>query len=76
MSAGDIVEFKMNTVVKGLNEPTSYEPTSMFSGTILKTKGKNAIIRFTEHETLDKRFKYSGYQPTQKTKSMAGGTLR
>ena len=52
MRAGDIVEFKMNTVLKGLYQPTSYEPTSMFSGTILKTKGKNAFIRFTEFETL------------------------
>ena len=52
MSAGDIVEFEMQSVVKGLYKPTSYEPTSMFSGTILKTKRDNAIIRFTEFQTL------------------------
>ena len=52
MSVGNIVEFYMKDVVKGLNQPDSYEDTSMFAGVVLKTNTENAIISFTEYEKI------------------------
>lgn len=52
MSVGDIVEFYMSDVVSGLNQPESYEDTSMFAGVVLRTSGERAIISFTPHEKL------------------------